>query len=345
MGRKDAARRAEPSRKQSPGMEALPDRALLTSVITSVYLPQAWSEFVSQFKKIEQNSRATPAEYTALRDDARSISEATTRATVGPQTAAEAANAATLLIDRALLDGWMGQAAWADVGAKLTNNLTLLGASPPLIAKTFGDMQAAADSARVNSDEFQNFTAEFNQVRSDENYVGASAYGYPDPELYYTQNLGGFFRGWALNRTADRQQLQTDVASVTSAASAADAGAVRRDVSLLEKLGGRLSSLTGSTFFGTYVTAFGPGTPALTEPSVVKSELQGALGASATRSWAAQVTRLIADAPAFYAGAGSSEANVATIAADVQAVVNDGVSSPPNPFRITVAPNGGGRSA
>ncbi len=207
-----------------------------------------------------------------------------------------------------------------------------------MIAQTIGDMKAVATSARVTYPEYQNFTSDFSQLRADEQLPGASAYDDPDPETYYAQHLLGFFRGSADQRSVDKSQLRSDLKSIPSASGASASGqaAVHRDAQLLQKLGAALPSDSNSALLAGYVNAFALGAPTPGDLTQLQSALVTALGTTASRARVSSVKRLITDAPAFYQGVGSSAANVQTVADDVQAVVNDGVGSTPDPFRITL---------
>ena len=72
----------ERSRRRVPSVEGLEERRLLTTSSTIRQRVQAldarheYDQFVTGVQSVELQSGATPAEYLALRDDARAISEA-----------------------------------------------------------------------------------------------------------------------------------------------------------------------------------------------------------------------------------------------------------------------------
>ncbi len=292
---------------------------------------------------MEQKSLATPAESLALRDDARSISQEAASTTLPLKTAENQANVVTILLNRAPLDGWMDNDQWSLVQSRLVNSLQGLGVSPAVLDKTISDMEVVASSARVTASEYQNFTADFNQLRADENSNGGNIYGYPDPELYLGQHLLGFFRGSAVSQSSNVATLNSDLKSIPAASSASPAGiaTVRRDAGLLQKLGAAVPSATEAQLTDTYVAAFAQGVPSSQTLAQLKTALIAELGASATHARTAWVNRLITDAPALAQALGSSAANVQTIASDVQNVVNDGLGAAPDPFKVTVTPNAG----
>ncbi len=135
--RHECSRRGVVSRRCPATVEPLESRALLTSVAsvlpTSIfYMADTYNQFVNDLTTIEQRSQATPAEYLALRDDARAVSAATASTTLGPVAAAASANALTVELDRSALDGWMGDDAWSAVLTRAEASMQSLGAHRPL---------------------------------------------------------------------------------------------------------------------------------------------------------------------------------------------------------------------
>jgi hypothetical protein len=336
--------------RRRPTFERMEGRVLLA--VASAASPQFFAAsaaqvqgdyhaFVTQLRNMELRSHATPEQYRALRDDARALSDAASAATTDPQSAQARALAATLQIDRAPLDGWLDPAGWADLAGRLTANLAPLGVPQPLIDKTVGDMQAVASAVGLGRAGFVSYTDNFNRVRAEENSLPSGYGGYSDPGVYYTQHLRGFFRGWAVGRSADEAKLNTDLRALGTPAGQA---VLHRDVQLLEALGAQVPSSAGAQMLDAYAAAFADGPPTTADLDRLRAGIRGALGPVVSGRHSAQVDRLVADAPAFSQAAGASPANVQTLTQDILAVINDGGGSSLNPFKIQVlpAPRGNG---
>jgi hypothetical protein len=296
--------------------------------------------YTSYVQGLELRSQATPAEYLALRDDARTISSHASTTTLDPATADAKALAVSLQLDRAALDGWMGESAWADVAGRLQKNLDGLNVSRSVVDQTLSDMRAIAASAGVTFSEFQEFTNRFNALRNGEQnlYSNQSRYRFDDPALFYTQHLRGFFRGGAVNTTKDRARLSSDIASITSASGAApaDIATLRSDISLMEKIEAGLTSGGSRQLGDAYVAAFADGIPDSAALAQLSTEFATVLGDGGSPAMHENAARLVADAPAFGRAAGGSQANVRTLVDDVNAVVADGVGSSLNPFKVVI---------
>ncbi len=335
------------SRRRLPSVEGLEERRLLTIGSSSSSYNSAlaaaarhqYDQFVSEVQSVELQSQATPAQYLALRDDSRAISEAAASSTLSPTAISSKALAITIEIDRSPLYGSLSDQGWAQETTKLERAFAGLNIPPSLLNQTITDMKAVAASAGVTSDEYSALIANLAQVRSTRSQV-PSGYGHiPDPGLFYTQHLRGFFRGWAVQRTADQARLNADLHTIPASAHArsANAAAVSRDAGILQALGAPIPSPANDQLLGDYVAAFANGSPTASELSTLQTQIVAALGSTATATRRASVNRLIADAPAFYQGVGASLANVQTIANDVRAVVNDGAGASLDPFKITVS--------
>jgi hypothetical protein len=335
------------SRRSLPWIEGLEERRLLTYAATSSSYYSAlaatarheYDQFVSEVQSIELQSQATPAEYLGLRDDARAISEAATSTSLPPQAAAAKALAVTLELDRAPFYGSLSDQAWAEEATKLEGDLTGLNVTQSLIDRTLADMEAVATSAGVTADQYTAFVANLAQVRSIRSQV-PSGYGHiPDPGLFYTQHLRGFFRGWAVQRKSDQARLKADLHAIPASvgASQAEAATVTRDARILQTLGALVTSQENEEIHDAFLAAFANGAPSGADLSALRSQLVSAIGPTASPSRLAAIDRLIVDAPVFDRGVGGSPANVRTIADDVQAVVNDGAGAAPDPFKVTIA--------
>jgi hypothetical protein len=285
----------------------------------------AYDQFVSELKGIELNSQATPAEFLALRDDIRAIGgevSASGAAAHSPSTSTRLVDA-SLLVDRSLLDGWLGAEGWAEVRGKLAADLTPYHVEPALLDRTVADMQSAAASAAVDPGTYQVLASDVASVQSTRDWLhgGTPGASFQDPQVYYTEHLRGFFRGWGRQRLADAARLRADLAGAGPV--------VARDVSLLQQLGGVIPSAADQALSEAFVSA----TAGASDPSTFRAEAFAALGGMATTRRVSAVNRLSADAPAFAAAAGSPE-RVRTIVGDVRTVNDDGQGAPLNPFRI-----------
>lgn len=344
--------RSGASRHCRPGGEGLESRVLLAgfgsggsvsrSGAITAYVRHEYDVFVGQLRDLELRSHSTPAQFLALRDDARAISSVASLGGATLDAARGRALAASLVMDRAPLDGWLGESGWARVAAVLTVNLDALNVSRALAEKTLADMRAVAGAADVSEGEFASFMKHWNQLKAGEDRLTSSTTHFTDPGLYYTQHLRGFFRGRATQRSADGARLQTDLRSL---AVPTDSALVRRDVQILESLGGAVPSASYATIHDAYLAALASGAPTAADLDRLRTSLTAALGPALAVRRESSVNRLVADAPAFVAATGSNPANVRTLADDVRAVVEDGGgSSGLNPFRIEIlaAPGHGG---
>jgi hypothetical protein len=297
----------------------------------------AYDQFVSELRRIELGSAATPAEYLALRDDTRALSEAVASSGAAAHTPSTSNRlvAATLLIDRSLLEGWLGNEGWDEIRGKLDADLAPFHVDPELLDRTVSDMKAAAASAAVDPGAYQVLVSDIASAQSARNqlYGGSPTASFRDPQVYYTQHLRGFFRGWAQQRVSDEGALQ----SALAASAHGSGGVLGRDVALLEQLGAPIPSDADRALTGAYAAVFARGTPDAAGLSAFRTAAVAALGATATAPRIKAVDRLVADAPAFAAAAGPF-ANVQTIVADVRAVIDDGQGTSLNPFRIVPLP-------
>ena len=288
---------------------------------------------------LELKSQATPAEFLALRDDARAISAAASAANLPATAANETAAEVSLQLDRAPLYGSASDAGWALVSARVTTNLESLDVSQPLIDQTLANMKALASSAGVSPDGFQTFTNDFNTLRAGEASLPSNGYyHFEDPGLYYTQHLRGFFRHWGTQKVAAEAQLAGDLRAISSVAQAGPAGVavLHRDVHWLESLGAAVPSATNAQLEEAYLAVFAEGLPTPEGVSQLRSGIVALLGPVATAPRIAMINRLADDAPAFYQAAGESTAAIQTIVTDVGAVVNAGGGETLNPFKVTI---------
>ncbi len=298
-----------------------------------------YDQYVGELKSLELRSRATPAEYLALRDDARAISSAAAATSLSPLAATNKATDVSLQLDRSLLYGWAGDSGWAVVSARLTTNLEGLAVPQPLIDHTLADMKAVAVSAGVSATDFQTFTSDFNTLRDGESSLPPNSYyHFTDPGLYYTQHLRGFFRDWGRQKLAAAAGLERDLRSIQSEARPAPAGAtvLHRDVKILESLGAAVPSASNQQIGDAYLTAFAQDTPTSDAQAQLRASVFLILGPAATAARTQSVNRLADDAPAFYSAVGSSESAILTIVSDVAAVVDSGGGETLNPFKVTV---------
>jgi hypothetical protein len=337
-------------RRQAPSVEGLEGRRLpsffgaySTSYNQVAYqaaiVRHEYDQYVSELKRLELASQATPAEYLALRDDARAISAAASPANLPRPDVQLKAVAASLELDRSPLFGWLDDAGWAEESSRLSADLGGLDIPQPLIDQTITDMRALAVSAGVGPYDFATFTNDFSILRAGEQSLPAnSGYHFEDPSLYYTQHLRGFFRGWGVQKVDARATLDRDLAAIRREAGTAPAGAavIDRDVGILEGIGAALPSSTMRAFNAAYAAAFASGTPGPEGLSQLRSTLINIVGPAATAQRIASIDRLVADAPAFDQALGSSATNVQTIVTDVGLLVDAGGGESLNPFKVTV---------
>jgi hypothetical protein len=345
MSRQDRPRALESFRRYSPALEPLEGRLLLATTISSTNSPffatsafqlqSDYNSLVTQLRNMELRSRATPAQFRALRDDVRSISEATASAAANPQVLASKALAATLQIDRAPLDGWLDSQGWTDLAGRLAPNLVTLGAPQPLIAQTLADMRAIGTAVGLSHAGFVSYSSHFNHVRAEENSLPSGYGNLPDPGVYYTQHLRGFFRGWASEKAADTAKLSADLKSLGTPGGAV---VLKRDTRVLEGISAQVPSAASARMLQAYSAALSQGVPTSVDLDALRLGITDALGPGVSARRASQINLFIRDAPAFGQALGSSPANLQAIAADVQALINDGAGSGPNPFRIQVHP-------
>ena len=308
---------------------------------TSLFVTAAYGQFIDDLHTLETRSKATPTEYLALRDDARMISQAASAASLNLSTAQTKANLASTILDRSVLDGSLGPAGWADVQARLTTDLSGLGVSQPLINQTFADIQATASSSRVTAADYQQLSKDMSALSTSEEIPGNLSYGDMDPSLYLAQHLGGFFRGWAVQRTTDVATLKSDLKTIPSSvdASSADRAALQQEVQLLEKIGAKIPSASNAQLLSIYGGISYDTTGQVVSASQVGESIESTLGGSIKPAQGAEIEKILTNAPKAYQAVGASPTNLATITNDVQAVVNDGVSSAPNPFKVVVTKN------
>jgi hypothetical protein len=298
-----------------------------------------YDQFVGELKSLELKSHATPAEYLALRDDARAISAAASAADVPAATAKATAAEVSLQLDRSPLYGAATDGGWALVTARVTDNLDRLDVPAPLIDQTLTDMKALASSADVSPSEFQTFTNDFNTLRAGEASLPSNPYyHFEDPGLYFSQHLRGFFRHWGTQKLAAEARLRTDLAAIQSASQVGAAGAsvLHRDVHLLKSLGAAVPSATNTQIGNVYLATFSQGAPAATAIAELRSNLVTILGPVATAPRVASIDRLASDAPLIYQATSGSISEIETIVTDVAVVVNAGGGETLNPFRVTI---------
>lgn len=341
--------RSRPRRSLVPRLDPLECRCTPTAggaytgltSYRSISAKHAYDRFVTELQRIELGSFASPAEYLALRDDTRALSNVATAA--GPAANAPGAQtrltATTLLIDRSLLEGWLSDQGWNEVHSKLATTLAPFNVPPALLDQTVTDMRQAATDAGVDPGAYQVLYSDIASAQSarDQLQGGNSANSYRDPQVYYTQHLRGFFRGWAQQRVVDAHRLPADVARLVD--SPPGRALVSHDVALLERLGAPIPSTAFQTLTDAYATVLETATPTSSDLATFRNTATAALGATATPSRIGYVNQLIADAPAT-AGALKTPASVQTLLADVRAVVNDGQGTSLNPFLIAVFPGG-----
>jgi hypothetical protein len=340
MGALDS--RGRPDRRRVLALEAMEGRRLLTTSSVTSLVTRArhkYHEYVSELQHVELGSRATAADEMALRDAARSISAAAAGASLAPAAAQSKALAATLQLDHAPLDGPLSAPGWAAIRARLAADLDGTGVPPDLIDAAIAAMQSVARSAGVTADELGTLSAKEDSYQEARNALPSGAASLPDPGLYYTQHLRGFFRGGDAQRRVDQAKLSADLRAIAGRAhdTPAASGVLHRDAQLLEQVEAAVTSQAARQIGDAFVATFAQGTPGALDVARLDAEIRALLGPGASPALLGAADRLAADAPAFSAAVGSP-ADVRTIAADLLALVADGGGSPPNPFKIQIGP-------
>jgi hypothetical protein len=354
MRRHDRLNRQDGSRRLAPMVEGLESRRLPSLFYpdsSSSYYNQVsyqaeivqheYDQYVSELKRLELASQATPAEYLALRNDSRVISAVASAGNLPRSDVQLKAVQASLILDRAPLYGWLGSDGWTQMSSQLTGSLSGLDVPQPLISQTVADMRALAASAGVGPFDFATFTNDFDTLRNGEQTLpSGSGYHFEDPSLYYTQHLRGFFRGWGVQRLHAQALLNSDLRTIQAEArtDAAGAAVIHRDVQLLKGLGAAVPSVMMDQFNVTYVAAFAQGAPTPADLEQLRSSLISILGPAGTAHRIAAVGRLVNDVLAFYRAVGASQTGVETIVTDVGTLVDAGGGEPLNPFKITIQP-------
>jgi hypothetical protein len=352
MNHHDRPYRQECRRRFGPSVEGLETRQLpsffaLYSYSSNQLAYQAsvvrheYDQYVSELKRLELQSQATPAEFLALRNDARAISAAASPTNLSPAAVQYKAVEVSLQLDRSPLYGWLGDSGWAEMSARLMTNLGGLNVPQPLISQTVTDMRAIAVSAGIDPYGYANFTNDFDTLRNAEQTLPSNPYyHFKDPGLYYTQHLRGFFRGWGVQKVGAESKLRDDLRTVQAQTQPGPAGAavLDRDVQILQGLGAAVPSTTNQQLDNTYVAVFDQGVPGAQALSQLRSNLVTILGPAGTPARVKSVDRLVADAPAFFQATGASASNVQTIVTDVGALVNAGGGESLNPLKITIQP-------
>jgi hypothetical protein len=352
MDRHDRPRRQSRHDRKIPTIEALEGRLLpsffgwySTSYNQAYYQAQVvqhdYDQYVSELKRIELASQATPAEYLALRNDARAISLAANGSGLPRANVQLQAVATSLELDRAPLYGSLGDAGWAGESSQLTADLGGLDVPQPLIAQTIADMRTLAVSANVGPYDFATFTNDFTILRDAEQTLpSGSGYHFEDPSLFYTQHLRGFFRGWSMQKVEARTTLDRDLAAIRHQAGTPPAGAIvlNRDLQILESIDAVLPSTTMAAFNATYAAALTPGSLTPAESSQLRSNLIAIAGTAATPGRTASIDQLVSDVPRFAAAVGSSTTAIETLITDVETLVDAGGGETLNPFKVTIQP-------
>lgn len=338
-------------RSHIPAVEPLEGRCVPSGFSTSNgsywnnLVRHEYHVFVGDLRRLELNSRATPAEAQALRDDARAISQDASSAALSVQAVQTKALAVSLQLDRAPLDGSIGNVGWDVIATRLAGNVNGLNVPPSLIQRTVADMRAIADSAGVSAVETQHLDADMERLLDGEQRLGShSYYRFPNPQLYYTQHLREFFRGSTGEKVAAQAQRDADLRRIQVEAgdNAADAAVLHRDARLLEVVDASLTSEAGAQLSSSYLALFAGGAPSAQALAQWSGASRAALGPGASAATLANVNQLGADAPTFFRAVGSSTQNASAVVRDVQALVAAGGGEPLDPFRVQLVRAGAG---
>lgn len=296
------SRGPRPNRRCAASLDSLEGRLLLSSTSHSTAYRVAraqhkYHEYVGELQHVELQSRATPAEALALRDVARSISAAAATTDLPRPVARRKAVVATLQLDHAPLHGVLEERGWAEVRTRLASTLDGLNVPPDLIDRAVAAMRAIARSARVTTDEFATLSAKEASYRNARNALPNGSANLPDPEVYYTQHLRGFFRGGAVEHRQAQAMLESHISAIIASTHGTPAAeeVLRRDARLLEQLGATVDSQANARLGDTFVAAFDQGIPDEGQRSELRAALLAILGPGATRRTFSAVDRLVAD--------------------------------------------------
>ena len=322
----------------SPAVEGLEGRALLSTYgSTSALIARAqhkYHQFVSDLQRVELRSTATPAEALALRDDARAISADAASTTLPPAIARQKAVAATYILDRAPLDGGLGDAGFAGIRERLAAALDGLNVPTALLDDTVASIRAIADSAGVTAaehDDLLDKTASYTRAR---NALPNGTITLPDPSTYYTQHLRGFFRGGAAARRLDGEALEAEIRTAAGG-DPSRAATLRRDALGFVQIGATTTSGVARSLAAALGPAHDPGPPTAQAVADLKASARAILGPGASALTLGRVDRLADDSPALFQAAGSSSVAARAVVDAALKVVLDGGGSLPNSLRIT----------
>ncbi len=143
-------------RRLAPEVQALESRFLLATAANAYAQQVAQVQhlddaYVGYLRTIELHSQATPAEYLALRDDTLAISQAASTTSLSQAAADLKADAVSVQIDRAFLDGFLDDAGWQQIESRMEANLDGLNVPQGVIDRTIADMKAAAQSVNLSA--------------------------------------------------------------------------------------------------------------------------------------------------------------------------------------------------
>jgi len=331
--------------RSAPACEPLESRRLLSTTATSAashhaavvnYARREFHAFQAEVRELQGPSRVTPAEFAALRDDARAIGAAARPdPTLTPRAVAAKALVATIQLNRAPQEGWLGDPGWSEVRDRVGANLDGLNIPAPLIDRTVADMQAVARSAGATLESYLAYTHAADTLRDAEDHLGNGDPSFPDPGAYFNTHLRGYVHGWQAETRGAQAHLAADLRTIHADAHAApaDAAALGRDVGLLAGIGGRVTGGAFAQLGDAYAATFAGGAAGLGDAGREGADLNAALGTGGAADDAA-IAQLAADAPATYRAAGSAEAHIRTLVADLQALAVAGGASTPDPFRV-----------
>ena len=330
------------TRRPPPAFEALESRRLLTATVGNNHAAvvnrarKEFHAFQAEVRVLQAPSRVTPAEFAALRDDARAIGAAAAPdPSLTTQAVAAKALVASIQLDRAPLEGWLGDPGWADVQARIDANLDGLNVPASLVGQTVVDMRTVAQASGASSAAFQTFTRNSESLQDAEARLGPGDPSFPDPGSYFTIHIRGYVHGWQAQVRGDQRRLAADLRVIRagSHAAPADGAAQNRDVNLLKGIGGRVTGQANARFLDTYAASFAGGAADLGDADQLSRTWVAALGSTGSADLAA-IDQLAADAPAFFRATGSSASHVNTIVSDLEALAVDGGGSTPDPFRV-----------
>ena len=350
MDRHDRRDRQRRPHQFAPSVEGLEGRQLPSLFGTSSnqiayqasIVRHEYDQYVGELKRLELASQATPAEYLALRDDARAISAAASGANLSVSDARYKTVAASL-DPRPFPPLRLGRRRRLGRGVVPADDDPRWPPGPPAPHRPDGHRHArprglGRESARTGSPRSPTTstpcaTASNRSPRT--RAITSRTRASTTPSTSAASSAAGASRRWRPRRSSSGTSPRSvDRPGPAPRVRPCSIGTPR----LLEGLGAAVPSATKDQFNATYVSAFAQGRRRLRDSPSSGRISSASWARPAPRGRVASVGRLVADAPAFYVASGESESNIQTIVTDVGTLVDAGGGETLNPFKVTIQP-------